>query len=61
MFDRTHPPKGELAFRKGDILHVSETLYNKSQLGVWRASLVSESPDNEEKEKKLGKIPSKVK
>ena len=41
QFDRFPHGKGELSFRKGDILHVTETFY-KGQLGVWRASIVND-------------------
>ncbi|XP_057308666.1 disks large homolog 5-like isoform X2 [Hydractinia symbiolongicarpus] len=57
LFDRTHPSKGELAFRKGDILHVTETLY-KGQLGIWRATIITDNPDSDEYKKVQGKIPS---
>ena len=63
QFDLTPQGKGELGFKRGDILHVTETLY-EGQLGVWRASLVhdestTKSPSNTKSLK--GKIPSKRK
>jgi len=61
MYERSHPPKGELSFNKGDILHVTETMYNKSLFGVWRASIVTDNPENDEYKKTRGKIPNKMK
>ena len=62
QFDRFPHGKGELSFRKGDILHVTETFY-KGQLGVWRASIVNDSETIKPSSGKLtkGKIPSKRK
>jgi len=59
LYDRSHPPRGELAFRKSDVLHVTDTLY-KGQLGVWRAYVVDEN-DGDDYKKTKGKIPSKGK
>ncbi|XP_066910979.1 disks large homolog 5-like isoform X2 [Clytia hemisphaerica] len=62
QFDRFPHGKGELSFRKGDILHVTETFY-KGQLGVWRASIVNDNETTKPSSGKLtkGKIPSKRK
>lgn len=59
LYERPSPPKGELHFKKGDILHVTDTLY-KGQLGVWRAYIVDETNGQDHKKTK-GKIPSKGK
>ena len=61
QFDRIPHGKGELGFKKGDILHVTETLYN-GQLGVWNASIVHENDSKTPNAKSMkGKIPSKRK
>jgi hypothetical protein len=59
LFDRTHfnyeqPASGHMAFRKGEVFHVVDTLY-KGVVGAWQAFRVGEFL--EEGEKKVA-IPS---
>ena len=58
MFDRSSHAKDELGFKRGDILYVTDTLY-QGKLGVWKAWIVSDNDDQQKTEH--GTIPSKTK
>ena len=49
--------KGELTFKKGDILYVTDTMYN-GHMGCWRACLVNEE---DAQKREIGMIPSRMK
>ena len=54
MFDHIGEKEGEMSFRKDDLLHVEDTMYN-GQKGVWYASLITDDGSKI----KTGIIPSK--
>lgn len=58
LFDRTSHNKDELSFKRGDILYVTNTLF-QGKLGVWKAWVINESDGQQKKEH--GTIPSKTK
>jgi len=49
--------KGELTFKKGDILYVTDTMYN-GHMGCWRACLVNEE---DAQKREIGMVPSRMK
>jgi len=57
LFDRTQHSKDELNFKKGDILYVTDTMYN-GHMGCWRACLVNEE---DAQKRDIGMIPSRMK
>lgn len=54
MIDHISEKDGELSFRKDDLLHIEDTMYN-GQPGVWYAWIISD----EGKKIKGGSVPSK--
>lgn len=54
MIDHMSEKEGELSFRKDDLLHIEDTMYN-GQPGVWYAWIISD----EGKKIKGGTVPSK--
>ena len=57
LFDRTPNLKEELNFKKGDILYVTDTMFN-GHMGCWRACLVNEE---DAQKRDIGMIPSRMK
>ena len=57
LFDRTQHLKDELSFKKGDILYVTDTMYN-GHMGCWRACLVNEE---DAQRREIGMVPSRMK
>lgn len=55
LFDRH--TKDELSFKKGDILYVTDTMYN-GHMGCWRACLVNE---DDAQRREIGVVPSRMK
>ena len=49
--------KGELNFKKGDILYVTDTMFN-GHMGCWRACLVNEE---DAQKREIGMVPSRMK
>ena len=49
--------KGELTFKKGDILYVTDTMFN-GHMGCWRACLVNEE---DAQKREIGMVPSRMK
>jgi len=54
MMDHAAEKDGELGFRKDDLLHIEDTMYNAQQ-GVWYAWIITD----EGKKLKGGTVPSK--
>lgn len=57
LFDRATNTKGDLNFKKGDILYVTDTMYN-GHMGCWRACLVNEE---DAQRREIGMVPSRMK
>ena len=57
LFDRIPHSKDEVNFKKGDILFVTDTMYN-GHMGCWRACLVNEE---DAQKRDIGMIPSRMK
>ena len=57
LFDRATNAKGDLNFKKGDILYVTDTMYN-GHMGCWRACLVNEE---DAQRREIGMVPSRMK
>lgn len=57
LFDRTPHSREELNFKKGDILFVTDTMYN-GHMGCWRACLVNEE---DAQKREIGMVPSRMK
>ena len=57
LFERMVNSKGELNFKKGDILYVTDTMFN-GHMGCWRACLVNEE---DAQKREIGMVPSRMK
>ena len=57
LFDRAPNSKEELNFKKGDILYVTDTMFN-GHMGCWRACLVNEE---DAQKRDIGMVPSRMK
>ncbi|KAL9962960.1 hypothetical protein ACROYT_G032118 [Oculina patagonica] len=57
LFERATNTKEELNFKKGDILYVTDTMFN-GHMGCWRACLVNEE---DAQKREIGMVPSRMK
>lgn len=56
LFNYNSGDSGELSFRKGDILHITDTVYG-NEIGSWKATIIA---DERFACRKTGKVPSKI-
>ncbi|EDV26046.1 uncharacterized protein TRIADDRAFT_55754 [Trichoplax adhaerens] len=56
LFNYNSGDSGELSFRRGDVLHITDTLYG-NKIGSWKATIIA---DERFAYRKTGKIPSKI-